>query len=552
LLTVSTPYLFLRMNKYFSFFILIILLICGLNVNAQIQKIDSLSKVIEGFKNQNNYQKDTTYLNLINEKAGLYNSVNTDSSINIVKLNIETCKKAKYEKGQAEAIRILAMGLGAKGEYLEAIKYYNEALVVAQNVNAEKVISKVYNGLGIVFKNLGDFVKALDFHFKSLAIKEKLNDWKAITNSLGNIAIIYKNIGEYKEALVKYEQSLAIFKSIKDKQGIATSLNNISSIYSIQKKYSESIKFNMEALAIQNKISDNTGKAFSYEQIGISHLNLKKYTEAINNFNQSLKIKEFLGDKNGIAVTYRFLASTYTETKEYQKALAIISKSLSISLSIRNKMQISNAYNKLYEIYKDLNNTNLALSALENRIIYDDSLRNVETEKKIVQLRTKYEFENKEKLLIAEQEQKNLINEEKLKKQQLGLWFTLFAIVIAVVLIIFILRSRIKLKEAYQNLEKANNEIKALNDGLNEKVKERTETLERANQKLKKFSFTNNHVIRKPIANILSIIRLFNTQQIDDPVNITSLELLQLTTNELDEIIHEINKNLENETQTNP
>ncbi|MFA9214193.1 MAG: hypothetical protein ACEQSR_10160 [Candidatus Methylacidiphilales bacterium] len=56
----------------------------------------------------------------------------------------------------------------------------------------------------------------------------------------------------------------------------------------------------------------------------------------------------------------------------------------------------------------------------------------------------------------------------------------------------------------------------------------------------------------KPIANILGIIRLFNTKQIDDPVNITSLELLKLTTNELDEIIHEINKNLENETLTNP
>lgn len=93
-LIVIISYLFSRMNKYFSFFILIILLICGLKVNAQIQKIDSLSKVIEGFKTQNNYQKDTTYLNLINEKAGLYNSVNTDSSINIVKQNIETCKKA--------------------------------------------------------------------------------------------------------------------------------------------------------------------------------------------------------------------------------------------------------------------------------------------------------------------------------------------------------------------------------------------------------------------------------------------------------------------------
>ncbi len=535
------------MTKKLFFLAIYLSVFAPFNVGAQIQKIDSICKLIISAEGNKNYLSDTIYLNNINDLAVYYNSVNPDSTIYFAKQNIDYCKAAKYEKGQAEAMRVLAMGLTSKSEYLEAIKWYDDALVIAQNVHSEKVISKIYNGLGIVFKNLGNYEKALQFHLKSLSIKEKLNDRKAIANSLGNIAIIYKNTKDYKEALEKYEQTLVIFKSLNDKQGIATALNNISSIYTIQKKFIESIKVNKEALKIQEEIGDNAGKAFSLEQIGISNLRLKKYDEAINYFEKSLAMKQAIGDKNGSSNSYRYLASVYRENKEYNKALSIINKSLDLSMSIGNKLQIANAYDEMYEIYKKLNKSDLALSALEYRILYDDSLGNIEIEKQLVHLKSQYEYETREKVLIAEQQQKDLIRDEKLNKQFFILLFTILLVVIASIFIVLTLRSRRKLQDAYHKLEKANNEIALLNEGLNEKVKERTQTLEKANEKLKKYSFTNNHVIRKPIANILGIIKLFNTEKIDDPVNITSLELLKETTKELDEIIHEINKNLENE-----
>lgn len=539
------------MIKRLIFLAIYLVVFAPLKVGAQMQKIDSIYKLIIDAKGNKNYLSDTSYLNYINDLAGFYNSVNPDSTIYFAKQNIDYCKAAKFEKGQAEAMRVLAMGLASKSEYLEAIKWYDEALILAQNAHSEKVISKIYNGLGIVFKNLGNYEKALQFHFKSLAIKEKLNDRKAIANSLGNIAIIYKNTKDYKDALEKYEQSLVIFKSLNDKQGIATALNNISSIYTIQNKYIESIKANEEALKIQDEIGDNTGKAFSLEQIGISNLRLKKYNEAISDFEKSLAMKQAIGDKNGSSTSYRYLASVYKETKEYNKALSLINKSLDLSLAIGNKLQIANAYDEMHEIYKCLKMNDLALLALENRILYDDSLGNIEIEKQLIQLKTQYEYETREKIFIAEQQQKDLINDEKLKKQFFVLLFTILLVVIASIFIVLTLRSRKKLEDAYHKLEKANNEIALLNDGLNEKVKERTQTLEKANEKLKKYSFTNNHVIRKPIANILGIIKLFNSEKIDDPINITSLELLKETTKELDEIIHEINKNLENESKQN-
>jgi hypothetical protein len=56
-------------------------------------------------------------------------------------------------------------------------------------------------------------------------------------------------------------------------------------------------------------------------------------------------------------------------------------------------------------------------------------------------------------------------------------------------------------------------------------------------------------VIGKSIANILSTIELFNADHTEHLINITSLELLKLTTNQLNEIIYEVIKNLENEVK---
>jgi signal transduction histidine kinase len=95
------------------------------------------------------------------------------------------------------------------------------------------------------------------------------------------------------------------------------------------------------------------------------------------------------------------------------------------------------------------------------------------------------------------------------------------------------------------NLQKE--EIETLNDDLESKVKERTKHLENANQKLVDYSFSNSHIVRRPLASILGLISIFNYENISDPLNIQILEMLQMSAKELDEVVLQINKDLERE-----
>lgn len=68
----------------------------------------------------------------------------------------------------------------------------------------------------------------------------------------------------------------------------------------------------------------------------------------------------------------------------------------------------------MYIYYKKINKNDLALDALESRISYDDSLQNIKIQKKIIQLKSKFEYERKERILKEEQAKRDLYNQEKL------------------------------------------------------------------------------------------------------------------------------------------
>jgi tetratricopeptide (TPR) repeat protein len=270
---------------------------------------------------------------------------------------------------------------------------------------------------------------------------------------------------------------------------------------------------------------------------------LKHYSDAINYFNQSIEIQNEIGDKNSIAQIYEHLNKVHQALRNYDKALNCLDKAINMAKKIGNKRLIADCYDGYYNIYKQTNRIQLAINSLEQRVIYDDSLRTSDSQVQMIQMQTKYEYELKESKLLAEQKQKETDISNQLKQQRIIIWVVLVIMLVGLITAFQILKSRKKLQDAYNRLEEAKNKISALNNGLQVKVKERTSNLEKANEQLKENIYSINHIIRKPLANILGIISLVNKDNYSDPSNYESIELLEKTTKQLDEIIKELNNN---------
>ncbi len=68
------------------------------------------------------------------------------------------------------------------------------------------------------------------------------------------------------------------------------------------------------------------------------------------------------------------------------------------------------------------------------------------------------------------------------------------------------------------------------------------EKLKFQNEKLFEIAFLQSHQVRRPVANLLGLIGLFNFSNPNDPINSEVLSRLKVATNELDNVIAEIVK----------
>jgi methyl-accepting chemotaxis protein len=90
-----------------------------------------------------------------------------------------------------------------------------------------------------------------------------------------------------------------------------------------------------------------------------------------------------------------------------------------------------------------------------------------------------------------------------------------------------------------ENLRQLNEEITQINNFLEEKVKERTAALEAKNKKLLEYAFINSHRLRAPVATILGLMNVIKvTSNVEEKQ--ACIDMLEKTTQKLDEIVHEI------------
>jgi signal transduction histidine kinase len=97
-----------------------------------------------------------------------------------------------------------------------------------------------------------------------------------------------------------------------------------------------------------------------------------------------------------------------------------------------------------------------------------------------------------------------------------------------------------------EELTSQREEIKAINDELEQKVKNRTKILERQRNQLKEYAFANSHKVRGPLARMLGLIYLIQREGDDIPENIKEyLAMLAKSSEEMDSIIKAMNRLLE-------
>lgn len=426
------------MKKHFLFCTgLLLFPLC--NLFAQNKLIDSLQSVLKDAK------EDTVKAFLLTElsweqlvtadfKGALQNA---DSALAL-------SKRLNYPWGIATAYNRKAGALEEFGNYAESLKNYEASLKIHLETGNKKGIASCYNNMALVYKAEGNYAKALECYLSALRIREEMGDKKGIGASYNNIAVLYSEQSKPEEALKNYLLSLAIREEIGDKRGLATTHGNLGIVYKELGNYDEALKHQFQSLSLSEEMGNKQGVGLSYGSIGVIYSLQKKYAEALKYQLMSIAIYNEIGDKKNMISDYVDICRIYLQQKQNNQAQLYADSALKLAKEIGNMLFIKESYKALSEVDSAKGNYQLSLEHYKLYTLYKDSILNQENNKQMLQMKTLYETEKKEKEIVLLSKDKEIKDKEIVKQKLVRNGFIAgFVFVLLFAGIFFIQRNKI-------------------------------------------------------------------------------------------------------------
>jgi len=361
--------------------ITIILLVIGFDLSAQ-TNIDSLYTIWHDPS-----QPDSS--RVIAYKDYIWNGFlfsKPDTAYLLATTLFEYSEQHNYIPANAQGLYIQGVSLHLRGNYREALVYYNNASNLFKEIEDQEGIASCLNATGLIYLYKNNYTKALNFFSKSLKIQDKIGNLRGVASSLNNIGYIYHNQGDYPYALDYYSQSLEIREKIGDQQGIPTSHFNIGETFHAQNDYLKAQEYYSRSLKLFKEIGNQQGIASVLNSFGILYHDQGDYENALDYYLQSLNISEEMGDQKVIASTFSSIGNIYRLINNYPKAIAYCQNGFELAKRIGALLEQKEGCICLYDVYKAIGNETKALKYHELLTVISDSLNAEETSKNLQQM----------------------------------------------------------------------------------------------------------------------------------------------------------------------
>ncbi len=300
----------------------------------------------------------------------------------------------------------------------KAFEYTQEALNIAQDIDYQKGIATAMNNMGVAYKNQGIFDKSLKFYIEALEINREINNKEGIANALNNIGTIYSLKYDHERALDYFKEALGIYENLGNEDRISGGLNNIGNVYSDLKRYDEALEYYNRALEISEKNGNVKISLDPITNIGNIFFFQNNYPKALDYYRKALEIETESGNLSGQAYALTNIGVTYFRMDNLEEAFENIEMAEQVAISIDANFLLRNIYRTKADIYYLQNKLK---EAYETRIIYDkvkDYVYSEESSRRLAQLETAFEFQEKEKQLEILRKE-NDINDLKIKNSRI-------------------------------------------------------------------------------------------------------------------------------------
>lgn len=341
----------------------------------------------------------------------------------------------------------------------EALKYADQSLVLAEQMNSDKFLAEALFNAGYISFMIGAYEVATQYFFRFIEIHKKANNRKMIAFGLTNLGGIQLQMKHYSDAEKYFNQAVAIYNSLNPETNEAEVFPEVVSIYNnlgiIAKEkgdYQKAIELYNRGLHLALMLgTKNVELAALYNNLGKAFLLSDKSEDAYSSFIRALTHRKSAGDKAGCASSYRNLGDYYVKQGDRVSAVRSYDTAFILASELGSTPVMLDIAEGLYEVYYGWSKPDSALKYLMLAQKFEKAINADEASANILRAELASQFDERQKSMLESQKRREW-------------WYLTIGIILlltaAIAVLLFILsRSR----NNRLNLEKSNADLLSRN-----------------------------------------------------------------------------------------
>jgi class 3 adenylate cyclase len=333
---------------------------------------------------------------------------------------------------------------------------YSSLLIRSSIAEKDKLnLMKGYSTRGVGFRYLGDHNESLEDLYKAWELAKDLEqsyNEAIIDTEIGNT---FSESGDTEQAIIYYDRGFRILREIDSVATLGSALYNIGDNLYEKKELDSALAYTLEARKIFRDMKLKMHEAYAEGNLGrIIFAQGGDLERAEASLLKAIPVLEKLSHYNALTDFYSSLSDINKERGNEEAAILYAEKSLEAAEKYKMKTDLVNMHLKLSQLYEDNGNIEKSFEHFKTYALYKDSIQDVESVKKMANLRSDFE-------ISKSQAQIDLLNERQ-KNQQTIVVATIVALFLIVLIALGLYRRNKYIGRTKKIIEKEKNRSEIL------------------------------------------------------------------------------------------
>lgn len=219
------------------------------------------------------------------------------------------------------ALNNIANVQSATGKIEESIKTYTQSLRIAKSVPNPRHMIRILSNIGVLYEYQNDDISALEFYEQALPIAIETADSMALADLYNNIGVIEEKKEHFKKALALYILTLKISEAKHIDDRVALVSNNIGLVYKNTGDYHKAEMYFQKALKFSIQTGFEWCEAAVYNNIGNLKVIMGSLSEAEKNLQKAITLAKRIEANEIVIEAYESMAKLKKKSGNYWEAL---------------------------------------------------------------------------------------------------------------------------------------------------------------------------------------------------------------------------------------